>query len=96
MRIAGIQAAMSAYNSKNKVNKVKNVEKNSLGQDKMKVSKQAKTFSAAFNAAKNCSEVREDKVNRLKDAIKNGEYKIDDEKIVDKLIDNMQIRKRFK
>jgi len=81
---------MNAYNNKGKVSPKQEVKSISGEKDAMNVSQEAKTFSAALQAVKKSPEIREEKVNALKDAIANDTYKVDDEKLVDKLIQRME------
>lgn len=90
MKIHNLTGAMKAYNNKGKVAAKKDLKTEKGEKDAMSVSSEAKTFSAVFQAAKKASDIREDKVNSIKEAIANNEYKVDDEKLVDKLIEKMQ------
>lgn len=91
MKINNIQGAMNAYN-KGKVSPKKEVQIASGEKDAMNVSQEAKTFSSVFQAVKKSPDVREDKVIAFKEAIANNSYKIDNEKLADKLIERMQGR----
>ena len=86
MKIPHLQGAMKAYN-----NNIGKPSQNKAGsKDAMNVSQEAKTFSAILQAAKKAPEIREDKVNALKAAIENNTYKVDNEKLADKLIERME------
>lgn len=91
MKIPHLQGAMNAYNnSKGKISPKKEVQAAPGEMDAMNVSKEAKTFSAIFQAAKKAPDIREDKVKALKEAIANKSYEVDNEKLADKLIERMQ------
>lgn len=89
MKIQNLQGAMQAYN-KNRVSPKQEVKNKQMETDAMTVSAEAKTFSAALAAVKNSPDIRQDKVDALKDKIDSGNYKISDEQLVDKLIESMQ------
>lgn len=90
MKIQHLQGAMNAYNNKGKVSPKQEVKSKSGEQDAMNVSQEAKTFSAVLQAVKKSPDIREEKVSALKEAIANNTYKVDDEKLVDKLIERME------
>ncbi len=90
MKIQYLQGAMNAYNSKGKVSPKQEIKSKSGEQDAMSVSQEAKTFSAVLQAVKKSLDIREEKVTALKEAIANNTYKVDDEKLVDKLIERME------
>lgn len=56
--------------------------------DRVSVSPQARLFTEAYTAASNAPEVRQDKVNALKERIANGTYQVDSRKIAEKLLQN--------
>ena len=89
MKIHNLQGAMQAYN-KNRISPKQEVKSKQVEADAMTVSPEAKTFSAALAAVKNSPDIRQDKVDALKDKIDSGNYKISDEQLVDKLIESMQ------
>ncbi len=94
MKINNLPGVLQTYTKQAKVQNPKDVQKGKSENDAMNVSGEAKTFSAVFQAAKKAPEIREDKVNAIKQAIANDEYKIDDEQVVDKLIESMSRDKR--
>ena len=55
--------------------------------DKVAISSGAKDFAKAKEIASSAPDVDEAKVARLKSAIDSGNYKIDTEKLADKLVD---------
>ena len=54
--------------------------------DRVSVSPQARLFTEAYAAATNAPEVRQDKVNALKEQVANGTYQVDSRKIAEKLL----------
>lgn len=91
MKIQNLPGAMKAYNNNiGKTSPKKELQKNVGGKDAMNVSQEAKTFSAILQAVKKSPEIREEKVNALKASIENNTYKIDNEKLADKLIERME------
>lgn len=53
----------------------------------VEISDNARLMQKAMQAAKNAPESRADKVQQLKKAILNGSYKVDSQKVADKLVD---------
>lgn len=89
MKIQNIHGAMNAYN-KNRIAPKQEVKTKQAETDAMTVSAEAKTFSAALAAVKKSPDIRQDKVDSLKEQIASGNYKVSDEQLVDKLIERMQ------
>ncbi len=91
MKIQNLPGAMKAYNNNiGKPSPKKELQNKAGSKDAMNVSQEAKTFSAILQAVKKSPEIREDKVNALKAAIENNTYKVDNEKLADKLIERME------
>ena len=95
MKINNITGAMNAYKNKGKVSPKKETSSIRGEKDAMNVSHEARTFSAVFQAAKSAPEIREEKVDSIKKALAKNEYKVDDEKLVDRLIDRMQKDRKY-
>lgn len=55
--------------------------------DKVSISGRAKEAAYAKEVAKNSGDVNEEKVARLKEQIRNGSYKVDADKVADRLVD---------
>ncbi len=55
-------------------------------QDDFAISRQAQDLQTARNVAKNTPDIRENKVNEIKELIKSGKYEIDFSKIADKML----------
>ena len=90
MKINNLTGVMKAYQNQNRVQPGKDVKSSKGEPDAMSVSKEAKTFSAVFQAVKKAPDVREDKIAALKEAIAGNQYQVDDEKLVDRIIERMQ------
>lgn len=75
--VSNIHKVMKAY----KTNKVQNVNKVSLKEDKIEISQAGKDYQFAIEALKNTEDIREDKVNDIKIRIDNGTYTIDKHKL---------------
>ena len=89
MKIQNIQGAMKTYNN-NRIAPKQSVKTKQVESDAMTVSPEAKTFSAALAAVKKSPDIRQDRVDSLKEQISSGNYKVSDEQLVDKLIERMQ------
>ena len=72
--------------SKNKNDNLKNEKSLDINNDIVDITGQSEIFSAAKKETENIPEIRGDKVNLLKEKIENGEYKIDETKVADKII----------
>lgn len=71
------------------VSRLKHVEKKMAGSstDKIAVSDKAQVFQALLQKAKEIPSVREDRVRALSEQIEGGQFKIDRQKIADKLLE---------
>ncbi|KAB3526649.1 flagellar biosynthesis anti-sigma factor FlgM [Alkaliphilus serpentinus] len=72
--------------------KVSNAE---LPKDQLELSGAAKEFQIAMKAYKDLPEVREEKVNELKEKIQQGRYNISGKEIAEKIIEGIQIDKKI-
>ncbi len=54
--------------------------------DDFSISRQAQDLQTANNVARNTPDIRENKVNEIKELIKSGKYEIDFSKIADKIL----------
>ena len=70
----------------NKKKDIKKEETTTINNDIVDISGKSEIFSFAKKNIENIPDIRTDKVNALKDKIENGEYKIDEEQVADKII----------
>ncbi len=59
--------------------------------DKINISSKGKDFQVAMNALKKVPDVRQEKVDEIKNQIKSGTYNVDSGKIVEKIFENIGI-----
>ena len=83
---------IDAYNkinqmqSMSKINKVSS--KKSVSQtDKLELSQAGKDYQVAKQAVSNASDIRQDKVEDIKQRLANGTYNVSDEDLADKLLE---------
>jgi len=82
--IQSIQGAMKAY--RKNTEKVSSTEKSKFSEDKIEISESSKDFQLAMSAFKNLPDVREDKVDQLKEEISKGTYKPSPQDIAKKMM----------
>lgn len=82
-----VQRVLEVY-SQNQVHRAEKVGKTAplLGTDKVVLSRESQEYQAALRAVDAASEVREEKVAAIKDAIKSGTYHVDGEQIAEKIL----------
>ena len=80
-QIAQLYGAQKAYNTQ-KTNKAA-----SMGSDQLSISQAGYSYQAAKAAVAEASDVREDKVAKLKAQIQNGTYSVDPEDFASKLLE---------
>ena len=85
MRVDTYGQISNAYNV-SKARKTEAVAKTSKGSDTVEISSAAKTFQVARTAVASASDVRADKVAKLKAAIEEGKYSVSGKDIADKLV----------
>ena len=83
-----IQKVMKSYQTNN-VKKTDKAGKTKMSPDKIEISSEARDIQVAMKALKETPEMRETKVQDLKEQIKNGTYKPTAEQIVDKLLNGL-------
>lgn len=83
MKISNIGSAYGIYNRKPTVSR-KNITVSETHDD-LNVSSEARDFQAAFKAVSSLPEIREDKVNEIKEQIKNGTYNVEAEAVAEKM-----------
>lgn len=93
MKINKTDRALQIYNSTNQNRMVKN--KTIFGKDEIKISEKAAEIQFAINKLKEVPELRMDKINKLKEEIKSGNYKVEGKKIVEKMYENIKFDKRI-
>ena len=86
MRVDTYGQISNAYNM-SKVRKTETVAKTGMGSDTVEISSAAKSFQVARTAVASASDVRADKVARLKAAIEEGKYSVSGKDIADKLVE---------
>jgi len=86
------RTSMSLVGNVQAANRLKQVAKKTAisGADKMAVSDKAQVFQALLQKAKEISSVREERVQALSEQIKRGEFKVDGQKIADRLFEVCQ------
>ncbi len=78
----------SVKDSKNKNDNLKTGNFLNPNNDIVDISGLSEIFSTAKKEMENIPDIREDKINLLKQKIENGEYNIDETKVADKIIEN--------
>ena len=86
MRVENYGQVANAYNVSN-ARRNEAIAKANKGNDTVEISKEAKTFQVAKTAMANVSDVRSEKVARLKAAIEEGTYNVSGKDIADKLVE---------
>ena len=86
MRVDNYGQVASAYNVR-KARKAEVVSKADKGSDTVEISNAAKTFQVARQAVASASDIRAEKVARLKAAIEEGTYSVSGRDIADKLVE---------
>lgn len=92
MKINKVDKILQVYNTQN----IKKTElaKGNGKKDELKLSEKAIEFQNAVNSLKDIPDIRKDKVEKIKHEIKTGTYKVDGEKIVEKMMENISFDKR--
>lgn len=80
----------SVKNYKNQINKVETAKPSGLKSDKIEISSSAKEFQIALSELKKLPELREAKVNELREQINAGNYKVDSAKIAEAILRRME------
>ena len=87
MKISGannVQNVMKAYGT----NKTEKLQKITMKEDKIEISQAGKDYAVAMEAFKNLPEVREAKINEIKDRISSGNYSVDSEALAKAIMNN--------
>lgn len=90
-----INRSDNVFNVYNQNMNMKKTEKQKSKEDKINISEEAKTYQFAINKLKDIPEIRTDKVNSLKKQIQSGTYKVDADKIAEKMIDKVNFDKKI-
>ena len=86
MRVDNYGQVAGTYNG-SKARKAEQTVKTNKGNDTVEISNAAKTFQVARTAVASASDVRADKVAKLKAAIEEGKYSVSGKDIADKLVE---------
>jgi negative regulator of flagellin synthesis FlgM len=86
MRIDAFQKVSQLYQNSSVTGKLK--VKSTSRADKLEISQVAKDYQVAKQAVAQTPDVREDKVNDLKQRIASGTYDVSARELADKLVDN--------
>ena len=92
MNINKIGKLMRIYNS-NGAKKVQSAG-GTCKKDELKLSGKAVEFQWAMTKIKEIPDIRQDKVDKIKDEISTGAYKVDGKKIVEKMLENVDFDKK--
>lgn len=92
MKINKMDKALQVYN-KVEMNKTK-ATKAKMGKDEIKFSDRAMDYKFGMEKIKELPEMRMDKVEKLKEEIKSGNYNITGRQIVDKIYENLNFDKK--
>lgn len=88
MRIENFSQIQQIYNAQ-KTPVKSNVTGTSDFKDRLNISSTGKDLQVAKQAVKDAPDIREDKVNALKNAISNGTYDVTSEDFADKIMDKL-------
>lgn len=81
-----VQQVLKGYNKN--VSKTKETAKTGMKSDKIEISQSSKDFQIAMDAFKKLPDVRQDKVDDVKDAIEKGNYKPSADDILKSMMSN--------
>lgn len=93
MKINGVNNVPHVYNKNNNVKKTE--EKPKVIEDKVTISNEAKAYHFAMKKLNDIPEIRTEKVNEIRAQIKSGTYKVDSNKIAQKMMDNVSFDKKI-
>ncbi len=80
---------MKAYQNMKNKNNDKNIKKTNRNSDEINISQEAKQIKKIKKALQKKSDIREEKVQKIKKAINNGTYKVSPKKIADKIMEEL-------
>lgn len=84
---------MQVYN-KNTKNNVNKTETN-YKKDKIEISKEAREFQQAVSKVKDMPDIRQEKVDEIKQRVLSGNYEINSEKIADKILSGSRLIEKY-
>lgn len=87
MKISGISKIYETYSAKSAV--VGKKTKSEAKKDNVNVSNKAREFQLAFKSVSSMPNIREDKIEYLKEQMDNGTYNVSAENIADKILSNL-------
>lgn len=93
MNVNRVDKVFQIYKN-NSARKVK-LNGNKCRKDELDLSSKAVEYQSAFIKIKELPEIRENKVKKIGNEIKTGNYKIDGENIVDRIIERINFDKRI-
>ena len=85
MRIDAYNQISQMYQS-TKVKPVKGVTKTTASSDAFEISQAGKDYQTATQAVKEAADIREDKVNRIKEALASGTYNVTGEEFAERMV----------
>jgi len=93
MKIYNVPGVLKAYNQKRipAASKTHSIEGK---KDEMQVSNEAQVMSRILQTAKNAPDIREEKVNELKNAIKQGTYNVSTQDVAEKMLNGILFDKK--
>ena len=92
MKINKTDKVLQVYNNMG-ANRV-NSKKNKLRKDEIKLSERAIDYKFGMEKIKEVPEMRMEKVNKLKQEVKSGNYNVEGSKIVEKIYQNVNFDKK--
>jgi negative regulator of flagellin synthesis FlgM len=81
-----VQQVLKGYNKN--VNKTNETQKSEMKRDQIEISQSSKEFQIAMDAFKKLPDVRQDKVDDIKEEIEKGTYKPSPEDIIKSMMSN--------
>ncbi|NLD49161.1 MAG: flagellar biosynthesis anti-sigma factor FlgM [Clostridiaceae bacterium] len=94
MKIWGeIQRVTGDYNNKKSVNKTERNNNVTSKKDVVSISNRAKDYQTVMKAIKDVPDIRQDKVEELRDKYESGKYDVDESKIADRILKSLAEKK---
>ncbi len=89
MRIDAYNQISKLYNVQQSVNTSKTQQnKFAMGKDQLSISQTARDYQVAKNAVSETSDIREDKIAKLRERIQAGNYSVDPASFANKLLES--------
>lgn len=89
-----VAKAMKVY-EKSRLNVSESTKELQQHKDQLELSEVAKDFQVALKAFRNLPEIREDKVNAIKEKMKQGTYQVSGKEVADKILEGIYINKKI-